>query len=188
MDQQLFAIALAGPALFVTVALVLGFVTPGYRPVRNTISELALGVHGWVQAANFAISGLLIAILGALLLDKPPNPYAATCVLVLGVVLLVSAVVRTDPIEANGTTTTGKVHNGLFLIGMLAMLSAELGGGIGDAQVSVRVLSAACLVASGIGLAQVIRGGPSVGLFQRILVVAVMAWITVFAVARSRGL
>jgi Protein of unknown function (DUF998) len=59
----------AGP-VFVTTFLAEGATRPGYRPSRHPVSSLALGPRGWVQTANFAVTGTLVlagaAGLGAL--------------------------------------------------------------------------------------------------------------------------
>src|ERR1700735_253087 len=49
----------AGP-LFVTAFLIQGATREGYRPSRHPVSSLALGPRGWVQAANFAVTGTLV--------------------------------------------------------------------------------------------------------------------------------
>ena len=42
--------------------LVEGAARPGYRPLRDTISELSLGPRGWIQTANFLVFGLLFIV------------------------------------------------------------------------------------------------------------------------------
>jgi Protein of unknown function (DUF998) len=49
----------AGPA-FITTFLVEGATRFGYRPSRHPVSSLALGPRGWVQTANFAVTGTLV--------------------------------------------------------------------------------------------------------------------------------
>ncbi len=46
----------AGP-VFAAAFLVEGGVRDGYRPLRHPVSSLALGPRGWIQTANFAITG-----------------------------------------------------------------------------------------------------------------------------------
>jgi hypothetical protein len=45
----------AGP-LFVGTFLVEGLTWDGYQPMRHPVSSLALGQHGWLQVANFAVT------------------------------------------------------------------------------------------------------------------------------------
>jgi hypothetical membrane protein len=181
MHDLVLAIPTAGPAVFLVTALAFGTVKPSYRPFENTISELALGSYGVVQVANFAGSGLLIVVLGLELIDRGADAYPALCVVVMGAVLCLSSVFRTDPIEANGSTATGRIHNALFLVGMLAIFSAQLVLGASDLGAPFGIVSLACLGISLVCLARVVRGRGSVGLFQRLLVLVVMGWITSFA-------
>ncbi|NRQ39862.1 DUF998 domain-containing protein [Nonomuraea sp. NN258] len=50
----------AGP-LFVLVVLVQDYTRPGFDPRRHPLSLLSLGDLGWVQIANFMITGVLFA-------------------------------------------------------------------------------------------------------------------------------
>ena len=59
--QQLFAFAgLVGAPLFVVVFTAEGARRCGYDWLRQPISTLALGSAGWVQRANFVVTGLLL--------------------------------------------------------------------------------------------------------------------------------
>lgn len=47
------------PILFVVGFTILGFLRPGYSPVRQTVSDLGVGTDAWLQNANFVIFGVL---------------------------------------------------------------------------------------------------------------------------------
>ncbi|MES2202839.1 MAG: DUF998 domain-containing protein [Patescibacteria group bacterium] len=49
----------AGP-LFVATFLVEGYMRPNYNPLRKPVSVLSQGRRGWVQKANFFVSGVLL--------------------------------------------------------------------------------------------------------------------------------
>jgi hypothetical protein len=51
---------IVGPPVFWGVLTALGMVRPGYDPFRYEFSLLAVGAHGWAQAANFVTFGLLV--------------------------------------------------------------------------------------------------------------------------------
>src|SRR5215204_6259154 len=51
-----------GPALFVTVFTIEGWLRAGYHPREMFVSELSLGPRGWIQIGNFVITGLLLLI------------------------------------------------------------------------------------------------------------------------------
>lgn len=50
---------IAGPA-FAAVFLAEGAIRDSYQPLRHPVSSLALGSRGWIQAANFAVTGTLV--------------------------------------------------------------------------------------------------------------------------------
>ncbi|MFF6885369.1 DUF998 domain-containing protein [Streptomyces sp. NPDC012421] len=50
----------AGP-LFLVAGLAQGFTRDGFDFTRNAISQLALGQAGWIQTANFVLTGALLA-------------------------------------------------------------------------------------------------------------------------------
>lgn len=51
-----------GPALFVTVFLIEGWLRLGYNAFSTYVSALSLGPRGWIQIANFLLFGLLLFI------------------------------------------------------------------------------------------------------------------------------
>src|SRR5262249_37750539 len=51
-----------GPALFVTVFTLEGWLRTGYDPLSMYISELSLGPRGWIQIANFIVLGTLLLL------------------------------------------------------------------------------------------------------------------------------
>lgn len=77
---------------FVVIALVEGWTRPDYSPVRQTVSALALGRRGWVQIANFTVSGLMIIAGAAGMLMQRTGAVLAIAILVFGVGLLASAI------------------------------------------------------------------------------------------------
>src|SRR5947207_11878704 len=52
----------AGP-LFIVVAFAQAFTRPGFDLRRHAISMLSLGDLGWIQVANFVLTGLLVVAL-----------------------------------------------------------------------------------------------------------------------------
>jgi Protein of unknown function (DUF998) len=51
---------MTAPALFVALFTAQGWMRAGYDPASMFVSELSLGPWGWVQIANFVITGLLL--------------------------------------------------------------------------------------------------------------------------------
>jgi len=62
MDRRQLAAwaGMIGPALFVAVFTVEGWLRPGYDPRSMFVSELALGPRGWIQIVNFIVLGVLL--------------------------------------------------------------------------------------------------------------------------------
>ena len=76
---------------------------PDYNPLRHPVSALSLGPHGWVQVANFSVTGTLY-LAGAAGLSRTPDPVVGTrlgaaSIGAAAVGLLGSAVFATDPVS-----------------------------------------------------------------------------------------
>ena len=50
---------IAGP-LYIIVGAIQVLIRPGFDVRYNVLSQMALGDLGWIQTANFAVSGLLV--------------------------------------------------------------------------------------------------------------------------------
>jgi Protein of unknown function (DUF998) len=122
---------LVGP-FYLTVGLIQAFVRDGFDLARHPLSLLANGPGGWVQTANFVLSGLMVAaaamgfkrVLG-------PKSFAASGFLgAFGASMIVAAVFRADPMDGfpvgaplgppTSISTTGLVH---FIAGTLGFIS-----------------------------------------------------------------
>jgi hypothetical protein len=53
-----------GIAWFWLSFIILGLIQPGYQPIRDTISLLAVGPMGWIQVFNFLILALISLVFG----------------------------------------------------------------------------------------------------------------------------
>lgn len=60
LERALLACGAIGAPLFVAVFLVEGARRSDYGPPRHPVSSLAVGEYGWVQIANFLITGALM--------------------------------------------------------------------------------------------------------------------------------
>jgi hypothetical membrane protein len=58
--SRLLAAGIAAGPLFLSVWLVQALTRDGYDPTRHPISLLSLGAGGWVQIANFVVTGALL--------------------------------------------------------------------------------------------------------------------------------
>lgn len=60
MDHILTGSGLVAGPFFVLVFMLEGMFRPGYQPLRQPVSSLAMGPRGWIQRANFFITGALV--------------------------------------------------------------------------------------------------------------------------------
>jgi hypothetical protein len=191
----------AGP-LFASVFAIEGARRPGYEPSRHPVSSLALGPRGWIQAANFAATGMLY-LAGAVGLAHAPAPtplsrIAAAGCGAAGLGLVGSAMFRTDPVSGYppGTPGTpaqpsaaGTLHTvaaiPIFLgIPAAAFLSAWQSGRSGRPGWAAysATTGAAMLTSMGLagrGFSQEPRFIAHAGLFQRAAIGAGFSWLTV---------
>jgi hypothetical membrane protein len=58
--RHLLACGAVGAPVFLVVILIQGAIRPGYDPMRDFGSALALGPYGWIQDTNFVATGLLM--------------------------------------------------------------------------------------------------------------------------------
>jgi hypothetical protein len=89
-----------GSWLFIVTFLLDGWTRPGYRPVRQPVSALALGSRGWLQATNFILCGLAITAGAVALAGAVSSVLLALVVAVFGLALVASGVFPMDAMRA----------------------------------------------------------------------------------------
>ncbi|ONI69210.1 hypothetical protein BWI15_21575 [Kribbella sp. ALI-6-A] len=94
-DNLLLAGVLAGP-LNLLVVLTQAFTRDGFDPTKHAGSMLTLGNHGWIQTANFIVTGILV-ILGAIGLRQVIGKKAASLLAVFGAGTALAGVFLPDP-------------------------------------------------------------------------------------------
>jgi hypothetical protein len=112
LKRRLLACGAIGPPLFVAVFLVESVVhPPGYDPLRHTVSAFVLGDFGWVQRANFLVTGgLLLAFAFGLRPALRGHGYGGGRVVpaligLFGIGLIGSALFAADPVSAGATAS-----------------------------------------------------------------------------------
>ncbi|WP_246080183.1 DUF998 domain-containing protein [Nonomuraea mesophila] len=134
---RLFLLAgtVAGP-LFAIVALAQAVLREGFNPLRHAVSQLSLGEGGWVQVANFAVTGLLMLAcaigLRRVLRGGRGGRWAPVLIAVMGVGFVVAALLPADP--GNGFppgtgseaafSVTGMLHLACAGIAFIALIAA----------------------------------------------------------------
>ena len=190
----------AGP-VFVAVFLLEGAAREGYRPLRHPVSSLALGSRGWIQAGNFAVTGMLV-LAGAAGLARAGDLSASTraapaLIGAAGAGLIGSAVFRTDPVSGYPPGTpdvldrpslAGTAH-GLAAVPVFFGLPAAAlacswrswracGRGFGLYSAGTAIIMPAALALAGAGFGQSPRLVNLGGLFQRASIGTGFAWLT----------
>ena len=127
-----------GPVLFGIVLLALTAVQydfmlgMGWRPLADPAgawpSGLALGPYGFVQVANFVVSGLLLALFGVGLHlgagARRATPVGTGLLVVAGVTMALMGF-ETDPIRRVGPRSVhGMIHDTAFVLFVCAFLAA----------------------------------------------------------------
>ncbi len=154
---------LVGP-FYLAVGLIQAALRQGFDIKRHPLSVLANGPGGWVQTANFVLSGLMVvaAAVGIARALRPPSRAVSWFLGGFGASMLVAAVFRADPMDGfpagtplgppTAISVTGTVH---FVAGTLGFIS----------------LAVSCLVAARV-LSR--RGAPSLARFSLLSGVAIL--------------
>jgi len=104
-----------GPALFVGVFTIEGFIRPGYDAASMFVSALALGPRGAVQITNFIVFGILLLLFARGVADKFREGKASRAgpilLAIIGVSYLLSGPFVMDPV--NVPMTQMSVHSRL---------------------------------------------------------------------------
>jgi Protein of unknown function (DUF998) len=127
LTRWLLACGVIGPVLFVVTFGIAGAIRPGYDPMRVFVSQLSLGDQGWLQIANFVVSGLLILAfafgLRRLVSSGRASRWGPILVGLVGLGMVVSGVFVTDPAlgyppgAPPGLTQNPSWHGVLHLVG-----------------------------------------------------------------------
>jgi hypothetical membrane protein len=203
-DRALLACGVVGPLIFVITFLVEGAFRAGYSPLRHPVSSLSLGPYGWLQAANFIVSGLLVLAF-AIGLWPAVRRFGAgfwTPVLVglVGLGLLGAGFFATDPISGYppGTapmlaarTVHGVLHDlcstpvftalpaACFVVAYRLRKAGQRHWAIGSLVAGIAML--ACFILTSLGFQQNPAFVAIGGLFQRLTLIIGFGWLVAFA-------
>jgi hypothetical membrane protein len=209
--RTLLACGVIGGPLFVATFLVEGATRANYDPLRHPVSSLALGDSGWVQGANFIVTGLLtLAFAAGLWGALQPGKGSTLGPLLVGVWalgLLGAGVFVTDPVSGyppggpdrlSGYSWHGALHDlfsgpafvalaaACFVFGRRFAGRGERGWAVYSAISGLVVVIAFVLASAGFGQAASLVA--LAGLLQRVAVAFGFGWLTLLAVHLLRGL
>jgi hypothetical protein len=165
--------------MFLTVLA--GVVKPGYDILEQTVSELAVGAHGWIQTVNFFIvGGAMVAFALALAATREPvrrSRAAMALFAAAGLAVCAAAFFPTD-LAGAPETADGVVHNMLFLGTFLALIAAiALQGSKLTAAGIFALLVVFVMFAGDVG--DPLHG--AAGALERVLIAVPLVWITLAA-------
>lgn len=171
-------------AVFPLIVVVLHVVQAGqYHPLRQAISELALGRVGWLMMIAFCSSGVGTLLLALTLRRGATRPgVAPTLLAVAGLLSFVSAFVHADPSASAITSTHGQIHKlagiatFIFIIAAMFVLARTF-----QRDASYRPLATSSRIWALAALASFFlipfSGDAYFGLAQRILIATSLSWV-----------
>jgi len=183
-------VGIVGPIVVVVGDLAASLATPGYSPVRDSVSSLALTGIGWLQSICFLAMGLLLEIFVAGLffnIRRARGFYAGIVLLAIcGFVLMLIAAFHMD--HSGAPPIDGTIHTiasyGLGLLFPIAILSLAPSFKSTPNWKNIFVYT---LVAGVLALALILgallaeqRGW--FGLYERIIILNALIWVEVVAI------
>jgi MFS family permease len=183
-------VGIVGPIVLVAGDIAASLSTPGYSPIRDSISSLALTSIGWLQSICFLAMALLLEIFVAGLffnIRRARGFHAGIGLLALcGFVLMLIAAFHMD--APGDSTTAGIIHTvasyGLGLLFPIAILSLapSLKSTPNWRNIFVYTLVAGILAFSLIIGAFLTKQTGWFGLYERIIVANAIIWVEVAAI------
>ncbi len=116
----LLLVSMAGPAAFWIILIIAGLLKPAFDPVKQSLSDLALGPYGWLQRANLVLLGLIIACLGLALRVELGKGKRNNLILVIFGAMAVGQVISGFFQADNPTATSMSVHAIIHQVGASA--------------------------------------------------------------------
>jgi hypothetical protein len=183
-------VGIVGPIVVIVGDLVASLSIPGYSPIRDSVSSLALTSVGWLQSICFLAMGLLLEIFVAGLffnIHRARGFHTGIVLLALcGFVLMLIAAFHMD--HPGATTIDGTIHTiasyGLGLLFPIAILSLapSIKSTPNWKNIFVYTLIAGVLALALILGALLAEQRGWFGLYERIIILNALVWVEVVAV------
>ncbi|MFI5892534.1 DUF998 domain-containing protein [Actinoplanes sp. NPDC051513] len=179
-ERVLLWCGVVGGPLFVVVFLVNDRIREHYDPVRDFVSEAAIGPGGWLQIGNFLVTGAL-AVAFAFAARRVVSGWAGWLIGVFGVGLMLAGVFVSDPAPHTTSTAHGTVHN---LISVVVFASLAAAAFVSARRWPSRRWRWYCrAVGVLVPVLFVLAGGveSETGIFQRLAIAVGFTWLAVLA-------
>ena len=192
-----------GSVLFVAVFTIEGWLRPGYNPLGMYVSELSIGLRGWIQIVNFILWGLLFLVFARGVANEFKDGKASKAGSILLTIIafsfLISGPLVTDP----GTIFTyqmswhGILH-GIFgaTVFSLAPVSCFVfyrrfredpkWQGLSKWTITACIIIVIAVIFLKIGQVPPSIINANVGLIQRVALITYLSWIFTFALVLYR--
>jgi hypothetical protein len=183
-------VGIVGPIVVIVGDLAASLSIPGYSPVRDSVSSLALTSIGWLQSICFLAMGLLLEIFvaGLFFSIRRARGFNAGIVL-LALCAFVLMLIATFHMDHSGATTIdGTIHTiasyGLGLLFPIAILSLapSLKNTPNWKNIFIYTLIAGVLALALIMGALFAEQRSWFGLYERIIILNALVWVEVVAV------
>lgn len=200
LARKLLACGMIGPLFFIIVFLIEGATRAEYSPLRQPVSSLSIGELGWMQQANFLITGLLLIVFASGLWQRRSSFWGPVLIGLVGLGLIGAGFFVTDPMNGYppGTplvpivrSTHGKLHD---LFGVPVFLGLPIACFVFARQFAklrergwsiYSILSGigmfVAFVVAGMGFSQTPGFTDFAGVFQRLSLVTGFGWIALLA-------
>lgn len=182
---------IAGP-FYLAVGLIQAFVRDGFDLARHSLSVLANGPGGWVQTANFLVTGLMVIAAAVGIARVPAVKARAACWFLgtFGASMIVAAAFRADPVDGfppgtpegfpTSISSTGMLHFvagavGFIALGVSCLLAARAMWRIDERSLARLSLASGIVVLLGFFVGPLLgsRGSPVLGIW----IAVVMGWV-----------
>jgi hypothetical protein len=183
-------VGIVGPIVVIVGDLVASLSIPGYSPIRDSVSSLALTSVGWLQSICFLAMGLLLEIFVAGLffnIRRAQGFHAGIVLLALcGFVLMLIATFHMD--HSGAPPIDGTIHTiasyGLGLLFPIAILSLapSIKSTPNWKNVFIYTLIAGVLALALILGAMLAEQRGWFGLYERIIILNALVWVEVVAI------
>ncbi|GAB3835490.1 DUF998 domain-containing protein [Dactylosporangium cerinum] len=195
--RRLIACGVVAGPLFIGASLIQALTRSGFSLTRHAISLLLLGDAGWIQFANFVVTGLLAVAFAVGVWRLRHGTWAPVLIGAYGVLLIAAGCCRPDPADGfppgtpDGAAATMSGHAGLHSLAFFGLVLAVIVACFGYARQfrarNLRAWARYC-VATGLGTPVLLVAGMALsatgngGIPLLGVAVATSAWLTAMAV------
>jgi hypothetical protein len=184
----LLASGMGGAMFFNIVYFCFGLISPSYFVIHQPIGDLQLQPHGWIQTANFVLGGVFLFTFAAGLRMELASGFGATMIplfhILTGISIIVFALIPQGPVRI----CSGVLGFLFMLISMILMavrFASHPRWRRWDIYTIITMIVVVLLTAKFCyGL---VNKAPYIGIWERLVVVSRLVWITAFTVRLLNG-